>query len=138
MNVQRENGDRPIEDVASGSLQICMSEIEGLPVAERRLTYRECAKYLLIRYLVEKNLVDGPLSEEECRPSVDECVAENADGICFLFYVRGNVWDVILSRKEEGRKIIAGDPERLEDPKLFVMDLGKAAKINPRNSDFHK
>ncbi|MFH0837858.1 MAG: hypothetical protein V1880_01160 [Patescibacteria group bacterium] len=142
MNVRRDNVDHPVDhpkdDAGSGSLEAHMSVIEGMPAEERRLTYRECAKFLLIRYLVEKKLVEGPLSEEECRPAIEELEAENADGICYLFYVRGSVWDVILTREEGSKKAIEENPDRLNDPELFVMDFRKAAKVSLRNSDFHK
>ncbi len=120
----------------SSILEACMSTIESMRPEERRLAYRECAKSLLIRRLIEEKLVEGPLDADECIPFPSECVAENADGICFLFYVRGSVWDVILSRGEVGMRAIQEDPSRLEDPELFVMDLGKVAKVNPRDADF--
>lgn len=112
--------------------------VEEMDIQERRLVYQECARHLLTRYLLAKELVKEPLDTEECHPSVEECTAENADGILYLFYVRGSVWGVMLSRQEESRKIIEESPERLADPELFIMDFRKAARIQLRNEDFRK
>jgi hypothetical protein len=136
MGERMANANRSERGSNLSDLEVYISVIESMPSEERRLSYQECAKFILIRHLIENNLVEGQLREEECRPSSEECVAENADGVCFLFYVRGSVWDVILSRQEGGKRIIEEYPERLKDPKLFVMDLRKAAKINLRNADF--
>jgi len=131
----RGNADHSSEEGDPGDLEalgLYMSEIESLPTEERRDTYRKCAKFILIRYLIERELVAGPLDEEECRPAREELEAENADGICFLFYVRGSIWDVILSRQDACKRAIEKDPDRLADPELLTMDLKKAAKINLR------
>jgi hypothetical protein len=138
MSLRQVVVDLPGEDANSCSLQTCISAIEGMPAAERRLTYQECAKCLLIRYLIERNIVDGPVRDEECRPAAEDCVAENADGVCFLFHVQGSVWAVNLSRTENSKKMLEKNPERIKDSELFVMDLEKPAKINRRDSDFRK
>jgi hypothetical protein len=137
MTLQERRDDLSREDSNSScSLESCASTIESLPATERWLTYQECAKCLLTRYLIARNLVEGPLRDDECRPAVGDCVAENADGICYLFYVRGNVWSVTLSRKADKKRAIEEKSERLSDPTLFEMDLRVPAKISQRNSDF--
>lgn len=112
-----------------------MLAIESVPASERLLTYQECARHLLVRYLVAKSLVEGSIDNKECRPFSEELIAKNADGICFLFEVRGSIYHVMLPRKEECRQTIENDPVRENDPELFCMDLSKPAKIDDRTNE---
>lgn len=123
---------------ASSELEAYMSVLERMSNFERWRSYQECAKHLLIRYLIAQNLAQEPVSDEECRPAAEECVAENAEGVCYLFYFRGAVWDVVLSRKEGPKRILQQRPDQMDDPDLFMMDLAKPAKIRLRNADFRK
>lgn len=131
----------PNGSAASSDLDTYMSAIESMPNPERWLAYQKCAKHLLIRHLVAQKKVQEPINPddpEECRPFDEECVAQNADGVCYLFLVRGRVWDVILTRNEESRKILKKNPERLNDADLFKLDLSIPADICSRDSDFGK
>ncbi len=113
-----------------------MADIERYSVEDRWDIYQRIATSKLIRFLIEKSLVIGDLKDSDCKV-VGDCKVEHADGIAFVFDVKGSKWEIQILRKDECREAILKNPERLKDPDLFKMDLNKKTGAICRNSSFY-
>ena len=118
-----------------GVVQKSMEKIDSMPIEERHGHYERFSALVLIRFLMAKNLMEKEPKLEDCK-MLEGCKIETASGISHIFDVCGSKWQVFLERRSDCREVIEKQPELLNHPDYFKMDLTKPAKVVNRTPNF--